>query len=196
MSRVSLILGLSLWLCGALSAVRASDTPARPAGHVPSAVQPLDVDRYMGRWYVIGRVANPVERGHVASFNDYQRVDEDTVRIEYHYRDGLTGAPALLTLRASANPDSGYRRWRTWFYKVVPTRTDVLEVADDYSWALIGYPGREMAWIMARAPEMDTLTYRALMDRLNDHGYNTDRMRRVVHDSSHLGQLGFESPRH
>lgn len=160
----------------------------------PSAEQPLDLARYMGRWYVIGRIANPVERGHVASMHEY-RADEDgegKVRIDYYFRDHLDGPLQVMNLRARADADSGNQRWRTWFYKVIPTRTEILEVAEDYSWVLIGYRGRDMAWIMARDAQMSHDDYFQLSQRLAGHGVNTDRMRRVLHSPEQRGRLGFE----
>ncbi|MGB3392946.1 MAG: lipocalin family protein [Stenotrophomonas sp.] len=155
----------------------------------------IDLQRFMGRWYVIGRVPNFVERGHVASINSYSLHDGDKVAIRYQYRDGFGEPEEELQLRASVDEDSGNRRWRTWFYKIVPTRTRILEVAPDYSWALVGYPGREMAWVFAREPDMDATLYRQLALRLRDHyDVNTDKLKRVPQHPEQVGKLGFEVP--
>lgn len=188
-------LALALLLSAPLAGIAQDSAPTDvPAALQPSAEQPLDLDRYMGRWYVIGRVANPVERGHVASHHDYRIDGDGKVQIRYHFRESFDSPEESLHLRASVDADSGNRRWRTWFYKVVPTRTEVLEVSPDYRWALIGYPGRDMAWILAREPDMSQNDYFQLSDRLAEHGVNTDRMRRVLHDPEQRGRLGFESP--
>ena len=162
----------------------------------PSTGQPLSLERYMGRWYVIGRVANPVERGHVASHHDYRLEDpaDGKVQIRYYYRENFDAPMQAMDLRARVDTDSGNRRWRTWFYRIIPTRTEVLEVAADYSWALVGYPGRDMAWILAREPDMSQTRYFELTQRLAEHGVNTDRMRRVLQTPDQQGRLGFETP--
>ena len=54
----------------------------------------------------------------------------------------------------------------------MPTHSRVLEVAPDYSWAMIGYPGREMAWIFSRQPDMDKALYKELAERLRARGFN------------------------
>lgn len=156
---------------------------------------PIDLQRFMGRWYVIGRVPNFIERGHVASVNTYTLQGDDKVSIQYQYRDGFGEPEQQLELRARVDTDSGNRRWRTWFYKVVPTHSRILEVAPDYSWALIGYPGREMAWIFARQPDMDAGLYRKLARRLRDqYEVNTDKLKRVPQHPEQADKLGFEVP--
>ena len=156
---------------------------------------PIDLQRFMGRWYVIGRVPNFVERGHVASVNTYTLRDDNKVAIHYQFREGFAEPEEEIDIRAKVDEDSGNRRWRTWFYRVVPTHTRILEVAPDYSWALIGYPSREMAWIFARTPDMDNATYRQLATRLRDkYDVNTDKLKRVPQHPQQVDKLGFEVP--
>ena len=187
----ALLLSLTLPLAPAL----AQDATAAAPQAEGIAEGPIDLQRFMGRWYVIGRVPNFVERGHVASVNTYTLRGGDRVSIRYQFRDGFNAPEEELDLRARVDEDSCNRRWRTWFYKVVPTHTRVLEVAPDYSWALIGYPGREMAWIFAREPDMDATLYRQLALRLRDrYEVNTDKLKRVPQHPAQVGKLGFEVP--
>lgn len=156
---------------------------------------PVNLQRFMGTWYVIGRVPNFIERGHVASVNEYTLRDGQKVGIVYRYRDGFDEPVEEIKARASVDEDSGNHDWRTWFYRIVPTNSRVLEVAPDYSWALIGYPGREMAWIFARQPDMDNGLYKQLAERLRDeYGVNTDKLKRVPQRRDQVDRLGFEVP--
>ncbi|MFE3972419.1 lipocalin family protein [Stenotrophomonas sp. YIM B13575] len=175
----------------------AANTP--PSSHnsaaEASADGAIDLQRFMGTWYVIGRVPNFIERGHVTSVNQYELREDHKVAITYRYRDGFGEPLQEIRARASVDPDSGNHGWRTWFYRVVPTHSRVLEVAPDYSWALIGYPGREMAWIFSRTPDMDKGLYKELAERLRDeYGVNTDKLKRVPQHAEQVGKLGYEVP--
>jgi len=188
---------LLISLVSLLSACAFGDAKPTPPAEVattgPGA--PIDLQRFMGTWYVIGRVPNPVERGHVASVNEYSLRGDQKVSITYRYRDGSSQPLQELTVRATVDEKSGNHNWRTWFYKVVPTHTRVLEVAPDYSWAMLGYPGREMAWIFARQPDMDKELYKELATRLRDqYGVNTDKLKRVPQHKEQVDRLGFEVP--
>jgi len=140
-------------------------------------------------------VPNFIERGHVASVNEYTLREDNKVGIVYRYRDGFGAPQQEVRARASVDADSGNHAWRTWFYRIVPTHSRVLEVAPDYSWAMIGYPGREMAWIFSRQPDMDKALYKELAERLRDeYGVNTDKLKRVPQHADQVGKLGYEVP--
>ncbi|HBG89673.1 lipocalin family protein [Isoptericola jiangsuensis] len=178
-------------------ALAASDPPS-PRASASGASEygaPIDLQRFMGTWYVIGRVPNFIERGHVASVNEYTLREDNKVGIVYRYRDGFGAPQQEVRARASVDADSGNHAWRTWFYRIVPTHSRVLEVAPDYSWAMIGYPGREMAWIFSRQPDMDKALYKELAERLRDeYGVNTDKLKRVPQHADQVGKLGYEVP--
>lgn len=160
--------------------------PARP---------PLELPRLMGTWYVIARIPNPVERGHVASRDEYTLKDKNSVGVRYVYREGFGEPEQEKTARASVDADSGNYDWRVWFYKVVPTKQRILEVAPDYSWMLISWPGRDLAWIFARSPDMSNDEYRKLVNKLrDDYGINTDKLKRVPQRQEQVDKLGFEMP--
>ncbi|MCI1068069.1 lipocalin family protein [Stenotrophomonas maltophilia] len=186
---------LALSLAGPAVAASEPPSPRTSASGAAALNAPIDLKRFMGTWYVIGRVPNFIERGHVASVNEYELRDAHKVGITYRYRDGFGEPLQEVRARASVDPDSGNHGWRTWFYRVVPTHSRVLEVAPDYSWALIGYPGREMAWIFSRTPDMDKALYKELAERLRDeYGVNTDKLKRVPQHPEQVGKLGYEVP--
>lgn len=188
----AVLLALSL---GGPAVAANSPPPSRNSAAEASADGAIDLQRFMGTWYVIGRVPNFIERGHVASVNQYELREDHKIAITYRYRDGFGEPLQEIRARASVDPDSGNHGWRTWFYRVVPTHSRVLEVAPDYSWALIGYPGREMAWIFARTPDMDKALYKDLAERLRDeYGVNTDKLKRVPQHADQVGKLGYEVP--
>lgn len=159
------------------------------------AATPVDLPRFMGRWHVIAHVPYFAERGHVASSDTYTLQDDGDIAVRYQYREGFDQPLQTLDSRATVKPGTGNREWTTWFFRVVPTRFRILEVAPDYSWALIDYPGRDLAWIFARAPVVDDAQYRELEQRMRGHGVNTDKLRRIPQVREQVGRLGFADPK-
>lgn len=189
--RLARLLAVTALLPAMLSLAGCATTPS-PA---PAPVAPIDLPRFMGRWHVIAHVPYFGERGHVASSDTYTLRGDGDIAVRYAYREGFDQPVQTLDSRATVREGTGNRRWTTWFFRVVPTRFRILEVADDYSWALIDYPGRDLAWVFARGPVMDAALYRDLEDRLKRHGVNTDKLRRVPQVREQVGRLGFAEPK-
>ncbi|GAA4855195.1 lipocalin family protein [Luteimonas vadosa] len=179
-----------LLLC--LGLLGACATTAMPASVDET---PVDLTRFMGRWHVIAHVPYFGEAGHVASSDTYTLQEDGGIEVLYRYRKGFDEPEETVASRATVKPGSGNRLWTTWFFHVVPTRFRILEVAPDYSWALVDYPGRDLAWVFAREPVMDKAQYRELESRMRGHGVNTDKLRRVPQVRGQVGMLGFADPR-
>jgi apolipoprotein D and lipocalin family protein len=56
----------------------------------------------------------------------------------------------------------------------------VVELAPDYSYALVGEPTREYLWFLARSPRLDDATYARLLERAKGLGYDPARLVRSV----------------
>jgi apolipoprotein D and lipocalin family protein len=156
-----------------------------------AASAPVDLDRFMGKWHVIAHVPYFGERGHVASSFTYTLQDDGDIAVRYEYREGFGEQLQARDARASVEEGSDNRLWTMWLLHVVPAKLRILEVAPDYSWALVEYPGRDLAWVYARNPVMDEAQYRELEGRIRGYGINTDKLRRVAQVREQAGKLGF-----
>jgi apolipoprotein D and lipocalin family protein len=188
---------LRRWLaCAGLAACIAALAACATAPMPPTVAEtPIDLPRFMGRWHVIAHVPYFAEAGHVASSDTYTLKDDGDIAVHYTYREGFAEPVQTFDSRATVREGTGNRQWTTWFYRVVPTRFRILEVAPDYSWALIDYPGRDLAWIFAREPVMNDAQYRDLEGRMRTHGVNTDKLRRIPQVPEQVGRLGFADPK-
>ncbi|HST45255.1 MAG TPA: lipocalin family protein [Luteimonas sp.] len=156
---------------------------------------PLALEALMGRWHVIAHVPNFAERGHVASTVTYTPGADGRIDVLYSAREGFDEPVETRRAVAEVEPGSGNRLWKIRYYRVIPTRLRILEVAPDGAWALLQYPERDLAWIFARSPDVSGAQYRELEGRIAAHGVNTDKLRRVPQVRAQVGRLGFAPPR-
>jgi apolipoprotein D and lipocalin family protein len=63
--------------------------------------------------------------------------------------------------------------WRVQF--VWPLRVPylIIDLDPDYQWSVIGYPNRKLAWVLSRKPVLDEATYRGILERMAQQGYDT-----------------------
>jgi apolipoprotein D and lipocalin family protein len=144
-----------------------------------SAVQ-LDLPRYMGRWWVIAHTPYFAEKGKVATADVYTLRADGRIDNVYAYRKRFGGPEKRMHAIATVTPGTGNAQWTIAFFGGL-LRADylVLEVAPDYSWALVGQPSRKLAWVFAREPRMDDATLARLLAKFPAYGYDPARLQRV-----------------
>ena len=52
----------------------------------------------------------------------------------------------------------------------------IIGLAPDYSWAVVGDPGREYLWILARSRQLDDTAMAAARAAARDNGYDVNRL--------------------
>ena len=172
-------------LTGCVVAPTISDkAPANLAANV-------DLNRYMGKWYIIANVPYFAEAGKVASYFDIEKKG-DTLLDIYYGRDSFDKPEGTFTMKDYVVPGSGNAYWREsplwpFYFSYL-----VVYVDPDYKTALVGYPGHEYAWVMSREPKMDEATYQTLLARLATAGYDPSKLKKVPQFPDQQGQPGFQ----
>ncbi|ODS62669.1 MAG: hypothetical protein ABS41_09200 [Arenimonas sp. SCN 70-307] len=153
----------------------------------------VDLERYMGRWWVIANVPYFAERGKVATADVYALREDGRIANTYVYRKAFDKPEKSMNGVATVVPGTNNAQWRIAFYGgLVKADLLVMEVAPDYSWALIGHPKRKLAWIFAREQTMDEALYQRLRARFADWGYDPETISKVPQLAEQAGQPGFQ----
>ncbi len=143
-------------------------------------VEEVDLERYMGDWYVIAFIPLGPERHATNAIESYELLDEETVGITYTFRKGSPEGPEKeYNAKAFVQEHGAGAHWKVQF--IWPLRFDflVIDLAEDYSYTVIGVPDRDHVWIMAREPGIDASTYEGILSRLGEQGYDTGAIQRV-----------------
>ncbi len=186
MRRLLFLLTCLLTLAGCASTGGKSMPPLQSRANV-------DLPRYMGRWWVIANIPYFAEKGKVATADVYTLRPDGRIDNVYVYRKGFDKPEKRMTGVARVVAGTNDAQWRIGFFGgLVKADYLVLEVASDYSWALIGHPRRNLAWIFAREPHMDAAKYERLRVKFADHGYDPGKLLRVPQFADQAGQPGFQ----
>lgn len=169
---------LVLLLAVALLAVLANRAQAREPELVSKAV--VDLDRYMGRWWVIGNIPYFAERSKIASADIYALRPDGKIDNVFVYRKAFDKPEKRMNAIASVVPGSNNTRWKIAFFGgLLKADYLILEVAPDYSWALIGQPSGKLAWVFGREQRMDDAQFNALREKFAAYGYQPGDIKRV-----------------
>lgn len=165
--------------------VRAEKKEKEPLRVVPS----VDFARYAGRWYEVARLPNRFEEkcaGDVTA--EYTLVKAGRIKVVNRCRKQngeLTNAEGTARLKDKRGPNSRLKvRFAPSFLSFLPFvwgDYQVIELAPDYSHALVGSPDRKYLWVLSRTPRMDEGAYRRLVESARAEGFDVSRMIRTRH---------------
>jgi apolipoprotein D and lipocalin family protein len=163
----------------ALQGVTVETTSSPPPVRTVPAV---DLNRYLGEWIEIARFPNQFQRkcaGDVRA--TYSRRSDGRLDVVNRCRtnDGqieARGVARIVDERTFAKLKVRFAPGWLSFLPVVWGDYWVVGLAPDYSWAVVGDPGRDYLWILARAPHLDEQSMTAARSAARDNGFDVDRL--------------------
>jgi apolipoprotein D and lipocalin family protein len=144
------------------------------------AIKHVDLDRFMGAWYVIAHIPPFLTRNAYNAVERYSLDEDGRVQVVFTYRDGgFDGDQKTLT--PTGFPDQGDADGEWGMRLIWPFKADyrIVHLDDQYSETIVGRNKRDYVWIMARSPSMDATRYGKLVDKVGEMGYDTSKLREV-----------------
>src|SRR5690349_12347231 len=156
------------------------------------AVDWLDVDRYMGRWYVIANIPYFAERGNLAPYVEYSLRPDGVIDDKYTALEQF-GAPPFTKdgLIEITNPMT-HSEGRITFLPPLWQDYAVLFVDRDYRYSMIGHPSRDYCWLFAREPSMPDDVYDTMIAVAHANGFDTSRILKIPQRREQLGAPGYQ----
>jgi apolipoprotein D and lipocalin family protein len=144
------------------------------------SVETLDLQRYLGLWFEIGRLPMRFEDDDAVDVTAEYSLNEDGgVRVDNRCLDAER-QPARALGQADPDPEHA-GRLRVSFLPAglrwIPfTRADywVLRIDEHYRHALVGTPDREYLWLLAREPRIDPAVEREYLAEAERQGYELE----------------------
>ena len=140
----------------------------------------VDIERFMGSWYVIANIPTFLEKGAHNAVETYQLNDNGTIATTFTFRkNGFDGKrkeyhPTGFIFDTESNAVWGMRF-------VWPIKADyrIVFLDADYSQTVIARQARDFVWIMARTPNIPKEDYERLAAFIDSIGYDSTQLQRV-----------------
>jgi apolipoprotein D and lipocalin family protein len=152
----------------------------------PDTVSQVDLDRYVGTWFELARFPNRFQEQCVGEVTATYRARPDgrlDVINSCRREDGtMTEAKGVAR---SVSPGSDARlkvRFAPAFLSFLPFVWGdywIIDLARDYSTAVVGSPDREYLWLLARTATVPEPVYQQLLEAAAREGYDIDRLVRT-----------------
>ncbi len=145
-----------------------------------TTVPRVDLDRYLGRWYVIAHTPNFLEKGKVATSDNYARRSDGKLQADFAFRKGSLDAPEQewKGVGTIVNPTSN-AEWKVQLFWPFSADYLVLELDPDYRWAVVASRGGKWLWILARETTISPALYAELEHRIAARRLDAQNLERV-----------------
>ncbi|MET0660018.1 MAG: lipocalin family protein [Steroidobacteraceae bacterium] len=166
-------MALTMTLTAMLSACQTTHPPIATMTHV-------DLERFMGDWYVIANIPTFIERDAHNPVESY-RLDEDgTIDTTFTFnKDSFDGPLKKYNPKGFVRDNQSNAIWGMQFVWPIKADYRIVYVSDAYDRTIIGRQARDYVWIMARTPQIPDAEYQALLEIVERQGYDMSKLQRV-----------------
>lgn len=145
-----------------------------------TVVKHLDIERYLGQWYEIARFDNKFERGLVGVTANYSMRDDGKIKVvNSGYKGSLDGEKSVAVGKAKIPNPNVPSKLKVSFFWIFYGDYFVLELDQDYEWAIVGSSTDKFLWILSRKPQMNDDLYQELLGKIKTRGYDINKLIKV-----------------
>ena len=145
-------------------------------------VDKVDLNRFMGDWYVIASIPTFIEKDAFNAMESYRIDDDGTVAATFRFNKGsLDGPLKQYNPRGFIRDKQSNAVWDMQFVWPFKAEYRIIYLSKDYSQTIIGRTKRDYVWIMARTNTIPNTDYERIVKFLKEQDYDTNNLRVVPH---------------
>jgi apolipoprotein D and lipocalin family protein len=152
-------------------------------------VEHVDLNRFMGDWYVIANIPTFIETDAYNAIESYQMNDDGSIATTFTFHQGSPDGD-----RKQYNP-TGFivdrqsnALWDMQFIWPFKAEYRVIYLDDNYQTTIIGRSKRDYVWLMSRHSSIDESSYRSLLSFMESQGYDIGKVQKVPQIWSHKSE--------
>jgi apolipoprotein D and lipocalin family protein len=150
-----------------------------------TTAEKVDLQRFMGDWYVIANIPTFMEKGAHNAVESYKLDDDGTIATTFTFnKDAFDGPRKEMNPRGFVLDKQSNAVWGMRFVWPIKADYRIVHVNDDYTQTIVGREARDYVWIMARTPAIPEKDYQALVAMVAHEGYDVAKLEKVPHRKS------------
>jgi len=184
----TLLLTLSL-------ALAACVTPLPDFGEEEPPLEPVDyvdLDRYMGRWYLIANIPNFAESGNIAPYVEYSRRADGLIDDKYTAQEEFGGPTFTKDGYIEITSPMTGAEGRITFMQPLWRDYAVIYLDPEYRYTVVGLQDRDYIWFFAREPKLSDEMFRTMLDVARKNGFDVTQIMRFPRQPADVGAPGYQ----
>ncbi|MBO9724021.1 MAG: lipocalin family protein [Novosphingobium sp.] len=150
-----------------------------PVGNkaVPQPAKPIDVARYMGRWYEQFRYEASFQKDMDGVMAEYSLSDDGTVRV---VNRGLRNGKWKQSIGKARIVDADSKaKLKVSFFGPFYGNYWILDHGEEYEWSIVGEPSGRYLWVLTREARPSADLLEKLKARVEALGYDWSLVRKT-----------------
>ncbi len=140
----------------------------------------LDLDRYLGDWFEIATIPRGFQKDCTATRATYSLRSDGEIDVVNSCRlRSPDGPEKKIHGRARVVDKQTNAKLKVSFFWPFWSDYQVIELGDNYEYAVVTGSSRDYLWILSRTPEMAPAVYDGILQRLRAQGFDIKRLRKT-----------------
>lgn len=136
-------------------------------------VDSVNIKMYCGKWYEIASYPQRFQRGCNCTTAEYTYTEKGYVLVENRcYKENVNGKQSYIKGKAFIEKHSGNAKLKVQFFWPFTGKYWIIDLASDYSYAVVSHPNKKYLWILSRTAKMNEQVYQAILTRLKEKGFD------------------------
>lgn len=140
----------------------------------------VDLKQYAGKWYEIASLPQRFQKGCNGTTAEYTATDKGYMIVENRCnKDSLKGKQSYIKGKAFVVANSGNAKLKVQFFWPFRGKYWIIDLAEDYSYAVVGHPNKKYLWILSRTATMNEQLYQEILTRIKNKGFDISSIQRT-----------------
>ncbi len=140
-------------------------------------VTSVNVDQYVGKWYEIASFPMRAQKDCTCTTAEYGTTEEGYITVLNKCKKG--DRDVEISGKAFPDDDGSNSKLKVQFFPLLKSPYWIIDLAKDYSYAVVGTPNRKYLWILSRTPKMDENTYQEILKRVKNKEFDIEKLNRT-----------------
>lgn len=159
---------LSLWACS-------SKTDLKTVTYV-------EPEKYMGTWYDVSSFPLRAQKDCKCTTAEYKLLPDGNISVINKCIDKVTGKQRGIEGKAFIVDNETNAKLKVQFFWPIRAPYWIIDLAEDYSYAVVSVPKKNYLWILSRTPNIDPTLLADIKKGLAAKGFDISRLQDVEHN--------------
>ena len=138
----------------------------------------VDLKKYAGKWFEIASFPQRFQKRCHCTTAEYTPTDKGYIIVENRCnKDSVLGKLSYIKGKAFVVENTGNAKLKVQFFWPFKGDYWIIDLANDYSYAVISNPNKKYLWILSRTLKIDAVAYQQIIIRLKAKGFDLTKLK-------------------